>query len=108
MLAGLFGSSDVRPWPVLTATGLASHILASVNSTPLPRVFGHVKAISAPDRYWWVSEMVHPPTRAFMSRPLSVRKRLPLPTGMSKVLMKLNTFGRSNAMYDFGWVRLYM
>src|SRR2546421_12831380 len=49
-LAGLFGLSDVRSWSVRTGPPLALHIRASVNSTPLPSVFGHVSASRLPLR----------------------------------------------------------
>src|ERR1051325_7307268 len=52
--------------------------------------------------------MVQLPTTAFSSLPAELKKCLPLPNGRSYVLMKLNTFGRSNGEYDFGWVRLYI
>src|SRR5689334_172013 len=108
MLDGSLGSSDARLAPVRIGPPLALHILASVNRTPLPRVFGQVRAKSAPLRHWCVSAIVQPPTSAFTSRPLLDRKCCPLPNGRSYVLRKLNTFGRSNGRYDLGCVRLYM
>src|SRR5215471_16868335 len=108
MLAGLLGSSEVRPWPVRTAAGLASHMRASVNSTPLPSIFVQVRPMSAPLRYWCMSAMVQLPMKAFNRRPLCPKKCLPAPNGRSNVLMKLNTYGRSKGRYDFGCVRLYI
>src|ERR1041384_5380390 len=108
MLDGLLGSRSIRLAPVRIGPPFALHIRSSVNSTPLPSVFGQVSANSAPLRHWCVSAMVHPPTIALTRRPLFGRKCLPLPKGRSYVLRKFKTFGRSNGKYDFGCVRLYM